>query len=143
VRRARDRQIGAPREGKAEVMSESVIYAISLILLIGVCGLGFWFARQSLGLGGMPLFTPKPRRLGVVEATAIDGRRRLLLIRRDNVEHLIMTGGPVDVIIETGISAVARPAVISLDRPANGALNGREPQLDDDDVPLVLSHEAN
>ncbi len=26
-----------------------------------------------------------------------------MLIRRDNVEHLIMTGGPVDVVIETGI----------------------------------------
>jgi len=26
-----------------------------------------------------------------------------VLIRRDGVEHLIMTGGPVDVVIETGI----------------------------------------
>jgi len=32
-----------------------------------------------------------------------DGRRRLLLIRRDDVEHLVMTGGPIDVVIETGI----------------------------------------
>jgi formyltetrahydrofolate deformylase len=29
----------------------------------------------------------------------VDGRRRLVLIRRDDVEHLIMTGGPVDVVI--------------------------------------------
>jgi hypothetical protein len=121
-------------------MSESVIYAISLILLVGVCGLGFWFARQSLGLGGMPLFTPKTRRLGVVESTSIDGRRRLLLVRRDNVEHLIMTGGPVDVIVETGIPAQPRPAIIGLDQPMNGALNGREPQLGGE-VPLVLSRE--
>jgi hypothetical protein len=129
------------RKGKAEIMSESVIYAISLILLTGVCGLGFWFARQSLGLGGMPLFTSKQRRTGVVESTAIDGRRRLLLLRRDNVEHLIMIGGPVDVLIETGIPANARPAIIGLDQPqVNGALNGREPQLGGD-VPLVLSRE--
>ena len=34
----------------------------------------------------------------------MDARRRLVLIRRDDVEHLIMTGGPVDVVIETGIA---------------------------------------
>lgn len=50
------------------------------------------------------LFGPKPeRRLDIVEQSSLDGRRRLVLIRRDDVEHLIMTGGPVDVVIETGI----------------------------------------
>ena len=131
---------GGAREGKADIMSVSVIYAISLILLVGVCGLGFWFARQSLGMGGMPLFTQKPRRLGLVESTAIDSRRRLLLIRRDNVEHLIMTGGPIDVIIESGISANARPALIGLDQPVDGMLNGRDQRLNAD-APLVLSRD--
>ncbi|MCV0371419.1 hypothetical protein [Filomicrobium sp.] len=42
-------------------------------------------------------------RLDVVAQTNLDGRRRLVLIRRDDTEHLIMTGGPVDVVIETGI----------------------------------------
>ena len=39
----------------------------------------------------------------MVETASVDARRKLILIRRDNVEHLIMTGGPVDVLIETGI----------------------------------------
>jgi len=52
------------------------------------------------------LFKPRPEpRLGVVEQASLDSRRRLLLIRRDDVEHLIMTGGPVDVVIENGIKA--------------------------------------
>jgi hypothetical protein len=38
-----------------------------------------------------------------VETASVDGHRKLILIRRDTVEHLIMTGGPVDVLIETGI----------------------------------------
>lgn len=42
-------------------------------------------------------------RLGVLDAFAIDARRRLVLIRRDNVEHLIMIGGPNDVLIESEI----------------------------------------
>jgi hypothetical protein len=59
----------------------------------------------SLNLKGW-LFKPRPEpRLGVVEQASVDSRRRLLLIRRDDVEHLIMTGGPVDVVIENGIKA--------------------------------------
>ena len=62
----------------------------------------------NLNLGGW-LFRQKAEpRLGVVEQATVDARRRLLLIRRDGVEHLIMTGGPVDVLIETGIPAPAR-----------------------------------
>lgn len=51
------------------------------------------------------LFPPRPEpRLGVMEEARVDRSRRLVLIRRDDVEHLIMTGGPVDVVIETGIA---------------------------------------
>jgi hypothetical protein len=49
------------------------------------------------------LFQQRPKRVGLVEAAMIDSRRRLLLVRRDGVEHLILTGGPVDVVVETGI----------------------------------------
>lgn len=43
-------------------------------------------------------------RLMVLDAAAIDPKRRLVLIRRDDVEHLIMIGGPSDIVIETGIA---------------------------------------
>jgi hypothetical protein len=109
-------------------MSDTIVYVISVVLLIGVCGLGLWFLRQSLGLESMPLFQNKQRRLGVVEAANVDGRRRLLLVRRDNVEHLIMTGGPVDVLIETGIPA-RRTTIIGLDQSAPETLNGRDASL--------------
>jgi hypothetical protein len=50
-------------------------------------------------------FSPRPpKRLEVTDQANVDGRRKLLLIRRDGIEHLIMTGGPVDVVIETGIT---------------------------------------
>lgn len=42
-------------------------------------------------------------RLQVLDAAAIDARRRLVLVRRDNVEHLVMIGGPTDIVIESGI----------------------------------------
>jgi flagellar protein FliO/FliZ len=52
------------------------------------------------------LFPQRPEpRLAVMEQASVDRMRRLVLIRRDDVEHLIMTGGPIDVVIETGIAA--------------------------------------
>src|SRR5262249_49192395 len=37
----------------------------------------------------------------------IDSRRRLVLIRRDNVEHLLIIGGPSDVVVEQNIVRAA------------------------------------
>jgi hypothetical protein len=42
-------------------------------------------------------------RLGVTEYYDIDKSRRLLIIRRDEVEHLVMIGGPQDLVIEQNI----------------------------------------
>lgn len=60
------------------------------------------------------LFPARPEpRLGVMEQASVDSKRKLVLIRRDDVEHLIMTGGPVDVVIETGIPAPRLPDLAS------------------------------
>jgi flagellar protein FliO/FliZ len=120
-------------------MTDSVIYIVTVTLLIALAGLAFWIARQSLGLGGMTLFQGKQKRVGVVESAALDGRRRLVLIRRDNVEHLIMTGGPVDVVIETGIPMGVRGANGLRDALSRSESSlGNEGAYLADDVPLML-----
>lgn len=129
--------------GKAETMSDSVIYVVTITLLVALAFLAFWIARQSLGFDGMKLFQSKPRRLGLVETTAIDGRRRLLLIRRDNVEHLIMTGGPVDVVIETGIRLrhlAANGLSEALVRAEHGLGTGHQ-SFSSEDAALVFQHD--
>ncbi|CAN7536539.1 hypothetical protein [Mesorhizobium sp. LjRoot246] len=52
-------------------------------------------------------------RLAVMDATAVDSHRRLVLIRRDDIEHLLLIGGPTDVVVERDIrlSALRRPAL--------------------------------
>lgn len=50
-------------------------------------------------------------RLAVLDAAAVDTRRRLVLVRRDDVEHLIMIGGPTDIVIESRIVTQAAPQV--------------------------------
>jgi hypothetical protein len=52
-------------------------------------------------------------RLAVMDAAAVDSQRRLVLVRRDDVEHLILIGGPTDVVVERDIrlhAPVRRPA---------------------------------
>jgi hypothetical protein len=46
-------------------------------------------------------------RLGISEYHEIDKTRRLVLVRRDGTEHLLMIGGEQDLVIETGIAGHA------------------------------------
>ena len=89
---------------------EILSYIVLLAVLAAAGYVGYLFLQGHLnGGGGSSLFGAKPeKRLDVVEQWSLDARRKLVLIRRDSVEHLIMTGGPVDVIIETGIREQGR-----------------------------------
>jgi flagellar protein FliO/FliZ len=64
------------------------------------------FAHRLRVPGGR---TRQPR-LGLVDAFSLDGQRQLVLVRRDNVEHLVMIGGPNDVLVESQINRVLTPA---------------------------------
>jgi len=82
------------------------IFMTILLAAGGVAAvLGYrYFLTGDLGLNLPGWFQQKPApRLGVSEHIMVDSRRKLLLIRRDGVEHLVLTGGPVDLLIETGI----------------------------------------
>lgn len=57
------------------------------------------------------------RRLAVVDSLALDPKRQLLIVRRDNVEHLILVGGPQDMVVETGIAIEEAPAAQPARRP--------------------------
>jgi hypothetical protein len=81
-----------------------------LLLLAGAMFAGLWsyraFTTGDTSFSLAWLFPPKPEpRLGVVEEAKVDRVRRLVLIRRDDVEHLIMIGGPIDFVIEDKIAA--------------------------------------
>src|ERR1700730_6889543 len=59
----------------------------------------------------------RPPQLAVVDAPNVDARRKLVLIRRDNLEHLVLIGGPSDVLIEPNIAAGAAPREVPPPRP--------------------------
>ncbi len=82
---------------------------LALICLVGI----LWIVR---GRRGPSPFVRGGRnrqpRLQVLDAAAVDARRRLVLVRRDDVEHLIMIGGPTDVVIESRIANSAQNAEV-------------------------------
>ena len=101
---------------------------ILALLALGVVA-GLWVLKSYMN-GQSPtaaIFGPRPEpRLGVVEQASVDGRRRLLLIRRDGIEHLIMTGGPVDMVIETGIGE--KKVRDTIEAPQTAAVFTRQPR---------------
>ena len=82
-------------------------FALALSFVLALIVAASWLMRR-LGYGAMmPARTGKPRRLAVVEVAQIDVRRRLVLIRRDGVEHLVLLGINNDLVLETGIAPPA------------------------------------
>lgn len=74
----------------------------ALVLVIGLMlGLGLVMRRINAGAGIGP--AGGRRRLRVVETLPLDHRRRLMLLRRDDREHLVILGPTGETVIEGGI----------------------------------------
>ncbi len=68
------------------------------------------FAWLMIRVLGGRVRAKRGSRLGISEYYEVDKSRFLVLVRRDNVEHLVLVGGSQDVVIEAGIIAKsARP----------------------------------
>ena len=82
--------------------------------------------RSNAGRGS------RPPRLALVDSFDLDRHRQLVIIRRDNVEHLIMIGGPNDLVIE---QAIVRAQPAGAERreppaPLSGGEISRAPAID-------------
>lgn len=78
-----------------------------LSLVVGLILLATWLIRRA-GFGvGMARGVAKSRRLSILEIRPIDAQRRLVLVGRDDVEHLLLIGGTHDLVVETAITPPA------------------------------------
>lgn len=80
---------------------DSLFTIAAILAVLALAAGGYYFYTRTRG--DTPLFAPKVRRLAFIERAYLDGGRKLLLVRRDNVEHLILIGGPIDLVVEAGI----------------------------------------
>jgi len=85
-----------------------VRFFLALVLVLGLI-LGMTWIMKRMGLGGGVGPLTRRRRLRTVESVSLDGRHRAVLVRRDDVEHLILLGPNTSQVIERGIPAVETP----------------------------------
>jgi Flagellar biosynthesis protein, FliO len=103
-----------------------------LPIIYGVLGL---IALLVVGLILMKLLGGNVRgrrgtRLSISEYYEIDKSRRLVLVRRDEVEHLLLIGGNQDVVIESSFgSPLMTPAQQPRPAPRPPVFGGRRPML--------------
>jgi flagellar protein FliO/FliZ len=74
----------------------------ALVVVIGLILLLAWLAKR-MGFGGRIATRRGKRRLSIQEVMSLDNKRRLVLLRRDGVEHLLLLGMNDDVVVESGI----------------------------------------
>lgn len=91
----------------------------ALVFVLGLVGL-FVLLLRKLGFGApTPTIGHKNKRVRIQEVTALDGRRRLVLIRHDDREHLILLGADRETVIES------RDAIPLPDAPLAPSETGR------------------
>jgi hypothetical protein len=125
-------------------MPQPIVFFFAFVVVLALIGAAAWLVRRFAGnrLGANANRGRMPR-LAVIDAAAVDGRRRLVLVRRDNVEHLLMIGGPTDIVVEPNIvrampardQAPPRPSVGGAELPPRVALPDAGGWSDGDGAP--------
>lgn len=86
------------------LLSYLIVFLIMVVLLSLFAFGAKRFARGRLSLGGNGgSGRSRQPRLGIVDIYELDRQRQLILLRRDNTEHLLLVGGPNDVVVERNI----------------------------------------
>ncbi len=119
--------------------SRAAQYVIAFAIILALVALFGVVLRKLTGsrlmISGQDRGRSRQPRLGVVDIYDLDRQRQLVLLRRDNVEHLLLIGGLNDVVIETNIVRVAgaRIPVAASDAGAERV----EPSLDQMPRPAI------
>ena|GEM_PF-462265 len=74
-------------------------FVFALSFVIGLIFLVSWLLRR-FGPGTVRPVRGRKRRLEILESLALDGRRRILLVRCDKTDHLLLLGPSNDLVIE-------------------------------------------
>ena len=102
-----------------------VIFAVIFAALAAIVFTVRRLTGRNLALPGRAGTRGRQPRLGIVDVYELDRARQLILLRRDNVEHLLLVGGPNDVVVERNIQRTQRPLSEAALRsePASDALD--------------------
>jgi flagellar protein FliO/FliZ len=88
---------------------QSAFALVFVLSLIGITSLLLRRFGQDKQLFAKMVKKTKNARLGIEEMMPLDARRRLVLVRRDDTEHLILLAPDKETVIETDIK-MKKPA---------------------------------
>lgn len=87
--------------------SAYIRFILALLIVLGMI-LALTWVMKRLGVGqNQAGALGRKKRLKTIESTSIDSRHRMVLVRRDNVDHLIILSPGSAQVVETGIPVSA------------------------------------
>ncbi|WP_428408094.1 FliO/MopB family protein [Hyphococcus sp.] len=104
--------------------SEIVRVVFSLAIVLGMIGAFAYLARKA-GFSNLAAAAGKKRRLSISETLPLDARRRLAIVRCDDLEYLIVLGPSGETIVASGLEpapAQLPDALAAEAGPANNLL---------------------
>ena len=84
-------------------LTQLMKFAAALVFVLALMGgLGVIMRRFA---SNHPMVAPGKKRLKIIEVLPLDARRRAVLLKRDDREHLVILGANGETVVETGIEA--------------------------------------
>jgi len=78
-------------------------FLLALALVVALIVLSAWLLRRFGLVPGQPMSRKGAGRLTLVETLPLDIHRKLIIVKRDNVEHLIVLGQNSETVVESPI----------------------------------------
>ncbi len=101
----------------------ALLFVVALIMVVA------WVLRRAGMAGGRVRGRGRQRRLSVVEALPIDAKRRLVLVRRDDREHLILLSANGDLLVDSTPAAGFDSALVQSAQRQDGTARPDFPPL--------------
>lgn len=87
-------------------LPQFVKLVLALAIVVGLMG-GLAFLLKKLGIATEArLKSGNENRLKIIESIPLDARRRLVILRRDDQDHVVILGPNSETVLETNIPAV-------------------------------------
>ncbi len=98
-------------------LDQYIKFVLALLFVVGLIVAVAWLMRR-IGLGGVATGTMRHRRLGMVEVMPLDAKRRLVLVRQDDREHLILLSAAGDLLVASNPAEGFHAAMAATATPA-------------------------
>lgn len=85
--------------GEANIWTVGFALIIVIVLIVA----GVWVLKLLFNASGS-IVRGRQRRLAMIDTMAIDNKHNLVLVRRDNVEHLLLVSNTGELLVESGIA---------------------------------------